>query len=253
MGDKSSIEWTDATWNPSTGCTHVSAGCDHCYAEVLALRLQRMGQAKYSNGFTYTEHSDTIGVPYRWKEPRRIFVNSMSDLFHEEASKAFVFRVLATMTSVSRHTYQVLTKRPGKAASWVNEFCESRGLSYLPPHIWLGTSVEDSRVLHRIDQLRRVRAEVRFLSCEPLIGPLGDLDLMGVHWVIVGGESGYAHRPIDPDWVREIRDQCLDRGVAFFFKQWGGLRPKAGGRWLDGRTWDEFPSTDVPLMAAAGI
>jgi protein gp37 len=248
MGDKSTIEWTDGTWNPATGCTHVSAGCDHCYAERLAVRLQRMGQPKYANGFAYAEHAEALTIPRQWTRPRRIFVNSMSDLFHEDATKTFVYRVLETMVEIPRHTYQVLTKRPGKAAAWVNGFCRERGLERLPGHVWLGASVEDARVRFRIDQLRRAQATIRFLSCEPLLGPLPDLDLAGIHWVIAGGESGPGHRPIGRDWVREIRDQCLLRDIPFFFKQWGGITPKASGRMLDGRTWDEFPEQRLPAL-----
>ena len=236
MGDKSGIEWTDATWNPVTGCTAISAGCDHCYAEILALRLQKMGQQKYRNGFEVTLHPGALDQPLRWREPRRIFVNSMSDLFHAHVPKDFVGQIWDVMARCPQHTFQVLTKRPERMARWTVEHPA-------PSNIWLGTSVEDWRVVHRIDRLRECRAHVRFLSLEPLIGPLPDLDLDDIHWVIVGGESGHHHRPIDPDWVRDIRDQCQAAGVAFFFKQWGGIRPKSGGRLLDGQTWDGFPAT----------
>lgn len=234
MGDKSGIEWTDATWNPVTGCTAISAGCDHCYAETLALRLQRMGVTKYRNGFDVTLHPTALNHPLRWREPRRIFVNSMSDLFHARVPKAFVAQVWEVMARCPQHTFQVLTKRPERMARWTAEHPA-------PPNVWLGTSVEDRRVIYRINRLRECQAAVRFLSLEPLIGPLEALPLYGIHWVIVGGESGRDFRPIKPEWVRDIRDQCQGTDVAFFFKQWGGLTPKSGGRLLDGRTWNEFP------------
>ena len=243
MGDKTGIEWTDATWNPVTGCTAVSAGCDHCYAETLALRLQKMGVAKYRNGFDVTLHPGALDQPLRWREPRRIFVNSMSDLFHAHVPKDFVAQIWDVMARCPQHFFQVLTKRPERMARWTVEHPPS-------PNVWLGTSVEDARVVHRIDRLRECRAHVRFLSLEPLIGPLQDLDLDGIHWVIVGGESGHHHRPIDPGWVRDLRDQCHAAHVAFFFKQWGGITPKAGGRILDGRTWDEQP-TRLPTLDTA--
>jgi protein gp37 len=234
VGDKTGIEWTDATWNPVTGCTAVSAGCDHCYAEVLARRLQRMGVEKYRNGFEVTLHPDALGQPLAWKTPRRVFVNSMSDLFHARVPKAFLGHIWEVMAACPQHTFQVLTKRPERMARWTAHHPA-------PPNVWLGTSVEDERVMGRIERLRACRAQVRFLSCEPLIGPLPSLDLTGIHWVIVGGESGAGHRPMETDWVKSIRDLCRRDGVPFFFKQWGGRTPKVGGRLLDGRTWDEFP------------
>jgi protein gp37 len=234
MGDKSAIEWTDATWNPVTGCTPISAGCDHCYAKTLAERLQLMGVEKYKNGFDVTLHPDVLAQPTRWKTRRRVFVNSMSDLFHARVPKDFVSQVWDIMRSCPQHTFQILTKRPERMARWTAE-------NPAPANVWLGTSVEDERVSSRIDRLRECAAAVRFLSCEPLIGPLPNLDLAGIDWVIVGGESGPGHRPMCTDWVRDIRAECLRSGVAFFFKQWGGPTPKAGGRALDGRTWDEFP------------
>lgn len=245
MGDKSGIEWTDATWNPVTGCTAISAGCDHCYAELLALRLQKMGSTKYRNGFDVTLHPNTLDHPLRWREPRRIFVNSMSDLFHAQVPKDFVAQVWDVMARCPQHTFQVLTKRPERMARWTAEFPA-------PANVWLGTSVEDQCVIQRIDRLRECRAEVRFLSLEPLIGPLERLALEGIHWVIVGGESGRDCRPVRPAWVRDLRDQCRVAGVAFFFKQWGGLTPKSGGRLLDGRTWDEFPAVAAPTALPAG-
>ncbi len=234
MGDKSGIEWTDATWNPVTGCTAISAGCDHCYAELLAYRLQKMGAAKYRNGFEVTLHPDTLTHPLRWRSPRRIFVNSMSDLFHAQVPKEFVAQVWDVMARCPQHTFQILTKRPERMARWT-------ATHPAPANVWLGTSVEDQRVVQRIERLRECRAAVRFLSIEPMIGPLENFALEGIHWVIVGGESGRDYRPIKPEWVREVRDQCRGAKVAFFFKQWGGLTPKSGGRQLDGQTWDEFP------------
>jgi protein gp37 len=239
VGDKSGIEWTDATWNPVTGCTAVSAGCDHCYAETLAYRLQRMGVAKYRNGFDVTLHPDALTQPLRWKTPRRVFVNSMSDMFHARVPRDFVIQVWDVMARCPQHTFQILTKRPERMARFTADFPA-------PPNVWLGTSVEDERVQQRVDRLRECWASVRFLSCEPLIGPLTNLDLACIHWVIVGGESGLGHRPIDASWVRDIRDQCIRQAVPFFFKQWGGRTPKAGGRELDGQTWDQFPQIARP-------
>ncbi len=276
------IEWTDATWNPVTGCSKVSEGCRNCYAAALAPRLAAMGKEGYTD-LPWTKpnahlnvhmHADRLDAPLRWSKPRRIFVNSMSDLFHELVPFEFVDRVFAVMALAPRHTFQVLTKRPERMAEYFDpdglpgrelaildatkEFVgkgaphQGKGPtehlrdkdSILPlPNAWLGTSVEDGRVIGRIDHLRRATAVVRFLSCEPLIGPLDGLDLEGVHWVIVGGESGRGHRPIEAEWVRDIRQQTAQAGAAFFFKQWGGIKPKAGGRMLDGRTWDEMPST----------
>jgi protein gp37 len=239
MADKTGIQWTDATWNPTTGCTHVSAGCDHCYAETLSLRLQAMGSPKYAGGFNVALHPQTLDQPRRWQRPRRIFVNSMSDLFHAHVPAWYVDRVWDVMLDCPRHTFQILTKRPERLARYT--MARADLTAFPPAHIWVGTSVEDARVMQRATVLAHADAAVRFLSCEPLIGPLSDLPLDGIHWVIVGGESGPHHRPLDLDWVRDIRDQCLARGVAFFFKQVGGPTPKSGGRLLDGRTWDEFP------------
>jgi protein gp37 len=239
MGDKSAIEWTDATWNPVTGCTPISAGCDHCYAQTLSNRLQRMGVAKYRNGFDVTLHPDILSQPLHWKTPRRVFVNSMSDLFHARVPFDFVGQVWEIMRVCPAHTFQVLTKRPERMARWTAQHPA-------PPNVWLGTSVEDEQVTARIDRLRECRATVRFLSCEPLLGPLPNLDLTGIGWLIVGGESGPSHRGMQLEWVCDLRDQCLASGVPFFFKQWGGTTPKAGGRLLDGRTWDQFPGTCAP-------
>lgn len=231
---KTKIEWTEATWNPTTGCTKVSEGCKNCYAEKLAKRLQAMGMKRYQNGFQLTLHWDLINLPLRWKKPRKIFVNSMSDLFHPEVPDEFIRRVFETMNRASHHIFQVLTKRPERVAAMAHQ------LNWTP-NIWMGTSVENMRVIERVDHLKKVPAKVRFLSCEPLLGPL-KLNLEGIHWVIVGGESGPGARPMDERWVREIRDRCVKENVAFFFKQWGGVQKHRTGRVLDNRTWDEMPS-----------
>jgi len=238
MGDKSGIEWTDATWNPVTGCTAISAGCDHCYAELLSYRLQKMGSAKYKNGFEVTLHPEVITQPLRWKSPRRVFVNSMSDLFHARVPREFVVQIWEVMARCPQHTFQILTKRPERMARFTADYPA-------PSNVWLGTSVEDIRVTQRIDRLRECHADIRFLSCEPLIGPLSNLDLEGISWVIVGGESGRDFRPIEKEWVRDILMQCQTSNIAFFFKQWGGLTPKSGGRLLDGEVWDQLPKEVV--------
>ncbi len=247
MGDKSAIEWTDATWNPVTGCTPISAGCDHCYARTLSERLRLMGVGKYMNGFEVTLHHQVVSQPLRWRSPRRVFVNSMSDLFHARVPLDFVAQIWDVMLRCPQHTFQILTKRPERMARWTRE-------NPAPPNVWLGTSVEDRRVVNRIDRLRECRAGVRFLSCEPLLGPLLNLDLTGIGWIIVGGESGPGYRPIDVRWVRDLRDQCVRHEVPFFFKQWGGSTPKAGGRELDGETWTQFPVAqsliDRPVLSA---
>ncbi len=241
MAGNSSIEWTEMTWNPVTGCTKVSQGCKHCYAERMAKRLQAMGVERYRNGFAVTLHEDLLEVPLLWKKPRLIFVNSMSDLFHEKVPFEFVEQVFDTMVRASHHTFQVLTKRSrrlrdvGARLPW-------------PPNVWVGVSVEDSRVIHRVHDLRQVPAVVRFLSCEPLIGPLENLPLEGLHWVIVGGESGPKARPMKRDWVESIFHQCKDAGVPFFFKQWGGVWKGRAGRDLHGRTYNEMPPL-IPTLA----
>jgi protein gp37 len=235
MGDQSAIEWTDATWNPITGCTKISPGCKNCYAERLAARLHAMGNPRYSNGFDLTLHPDQLETPLRWKEPRRIFVNSMSDLFHEAVPEDFIRRVFEVMAQARRHVFQVLTKRSQRLAELAPRLA-------WPLNVWQGVSVESARYTSRVADLTKVPASVRFLSVEPLLGPITDLPLSGISWVIVGGESGPRHRPIRPEWVRSIRHQCEAVGVAFFFKQWGGVRSKSGGRVLDGRTWDEMPT-----------
>ncbi|HZW44059.1 MAG TPA: phage Gp37/Gp68 family protein [Dermatophilaceae bacterium] len=243
MGDKSGIEWTDATWNPTTGCDQVSPGCDHCYALTLAKRLKAMGQPKYQRdgdprtsgpGFALTVHEDALDVPRAWRAPRRVFVNSMSDLFHPKVPEDFVARVFDVMADTPRHQYQLLTKRPKRAASLASRLP-------WPDNVWLGTSIESNAYVDRADQLRPVPASVRFLSCEPLLGPLPDLNLEGIDWVIVGGESGPGARSMDEAWVLDLRDRCRNAKVPFFFKQWGGRTPKAGGRQLKGRTWNQMP------------
>lgn len=311
MSAQSPIEWTDATWNPVTGCDKVSAGCKFCYAEKLAERLQRMGNPRYTDGFAVRLQPDALPLPTTWRKPRRIFVNSMSDLFHKDVPDEYIDRTWAVMASTSWHTYQVLTKRADRLPEWFarvkdggpaaverdrrliydfrlktfgQETADRHAAEEAPPtpevrfiydsaidagdvktdnsfrpsyslagechwrpwplsNVWLGVSVEDARVLWRIDELRKVPAAVRFLSIEPLIGPLPSLDLTGIHWVIVGGESGPGARPMDPAWVRSVRDQCVEQGVPFFFKQWGGVNKKKAGRSLDGRTWDQLPET----------
>jgi len=235
MAASSHIEWTEATWNPVTGCTKVSAGCKNCYAERLALRLQAMGSPRYRNGFKVTLHQDVIDLPKRWREPRLIFVNSMSDLFHERVPLEFIQRVFATMRACHHHTFQILTKRSGRLRNLAPKID-------WPVNVWMGVSVEDSRVLSRVDDLRNVPAAIRFLSCEPLIGSLAELDLTGIDWVIVGGESGWGARPMEPEWVREIFRACRKQRTKFFFKQWGGVRKHATGRQLNGRTYDDMPA-----------
>ena len=235
MADTSHIEWTDATWNPVTGCTKISPGCKHCYAERLARRLQLMGQANYRNGFKLTLQPHMLELPLRWKSPRRIFVNSMSDLFHEDVPTDYVKRVFDVMVRAHWHQFQVLTKR----AERLREL--NRELPW-PANVWQGVSVESERYLDRVDDLRRTNAAVKFLSLEPLLEALPSLDLRGIDWVIVGGESGPGARPIDESWVIGIRERCKRAGVAFFFKQWGGVQKSKTGRTLEGRTWDEMPA-----------
>jgi protein gp37 len=242
MGDRSAIEWTDATWNPVTGCTKITAGCDNCYAERFAERWRGIPGHPFEHGFDLMLKPDRLNQPLAWKRPRMIFVNSMSDLFHKDVPTSYVDRVFDVMERADHHVFQVLTKRSPLMRDYLLARYADRAP---PPHIWLGVSVEDSRSSARIAHLRQSPAAIRFLSAEPLIGPIGAVDLTGIHWVIVGGESGPGARPIDPDWVRSLRDQCLEQGVAFFFKQWGGVRPKAGGRELDGREWSEMPGRSV--------
>lgn len=234
MAKGSGIEWTESTWNPVTGCTKVSPGCKHCYAERMARRLHAMGQPNYANGFKLTLQPQMLEMPLTWKKPQTIFVNSMSDLFHRDVSLAYIKRVFEVMRQAHWHRFQVLTKRGERLADISIELTWS-------PNVWIGVSVETERYQHRIDQLRDTGAHTKFLSLEPLLGPLPNLDLHNIDWVIVGGESGPKSRPIDPAWVRDIRDQCEAASVPFFFKQWGGRNKKRAGRLLDGRTWDEMP------------
>jgi protein gp37 len=234
MAEASSIEWTDATWNPVTGCTKVSQGCRNCYALRWAERFRGVQGHPFEQGFDLKLWPERLDLPLTWKAPRRIFVNSMSDLFHEKVPVDFVRRVFDTMRRARRHQFQILTKRSARLAQL------SSSIAW-PDNVWMGVSVEDARVTFRIRDLQGVPARVRFLSLEPLIGPLPDLDLKGIHWVIVGGESGPRARPMHPRWVREIRAQCRRQAVPFFFKQWGGPVKSRTGRVLDGRTWDEFP------------
>lgn len=239
MADSSSIEWTEATWNPVTGCVKISPGCKHCYAERLAGRLKAMGSPRYASGFETAFHPEALLAPTRWKRSRMIFVNSMSDLFQDEVPLSFIKQVFEVMEACPQHTFQVLTKRPHLARAASTELP-------WPPNVWMGTSVEHPDYLHRVRELQQVPAAVRFLSLEPLLARFPRLTLSGIHWVIVGGESGPGARPIEPEWVREIRRHCERSQVAFFFKQWGGVNKKRTGRLLDGRTWDEFPT---PVMA----
>jgi protein gp37 len=249
MATRTSIEWTEVTWNPTTGCDRISAGCDNCYALTLSKRLKAMGAAKYQNdgdprtsgpGFGLTVHAAALRQPYTWTTPSLVFVNSMSDLFHARVPLGFVREVFTVIANTPQHTYQVLTKRSTRLRKLADR------LDW-PANLWMGVSVEDTATLFRMADLRTVPAAVRFVSCEPLLGPLDRIDLDGIGWVIAGGESGPRHRPIDPAWVTALRDQCLAARVPFFFKQWGGRTPKQGGRLLDGRSWDQMPA---PTLAA---
>ena len=232
------IEWTELTWNPTTGCNKVSQGCKFCYAEVMARRLKAMGLEKYRNGFELTLHEDALKIPYTWKQPKIVFVNSMSDLFHKDIPLEFIQRVFKVMNDNPQHVFQVLTKRADILLKYHKELDWTH-------NIWMGVSVEDAKSLSRINLLRRTRAKVKFLSCEPLIGPLTDLNLKKINWVIVGGESGRRPRPMKPEWVFEIHNKCIEENVPFFFKQWGGTNKKKTGRLLNGRTYDEMPEVEV--------
>jgi protein gp37 len=240
---QSSIEWTEMTWNPTTGCNKISAGCKYCYAEVMTRRLQAMGVDKYKDGFAIRTHDDALMIPYAWKSPKVVFVNSMSDLFHAEVPLTFVKKVFEVMNNTPQHTYQVLTKRAERLyelhdqLNWTN-------------NIWMGVSVENEKVKDRIDFLRETNAKVKFLSCEPLIGPLPDMNLENIHWVIVGGESGRTVRPMNESWVWDIRQQCAEQGAAFFFKQWGGTNKKKAGRESGGSTYNEMPLIKQTVNAA---
>lgn len=234
MGTLSNIEWTEMTWNPVTGCYKLSQGCKHCYAERMAHRLKAMGTARYANGFLPTLHWDLVDQPRKWRAPRTVFVNSMSDLFQDDVPVEFIKAVFQTMVDTPQHTYQILTKRSERLKAL------SRQLPW-PDNVWMGVSVEDDRVMHRINDLASVPANVRFLSCEPLIGPLENMPLTGIHWVIVGGESGGGARPMESEWVEQIQRQCEEHEVMFFFKQWGGIQKHRTGRLLNGRTYDAMP------------
>jgi protein gp37 len=238
MADGSSIEWTDATWNPVTGCTKISGGCDNCYAERFSERFRGVVGHPFEHGFDLTLRPERIGQPLTWRRPRMIFVNSMSDLFHKAIPRDFIDGVFETMEAADWHVFQVLTKRSSLMRNYLQRRFADRAC---PQHIWCGVSVEDASARSRIGHLRDAPAGARFLSIEPLLGPLGALDLTNIDWVIAGGESGPRARPMDPEWVRRVRDECVRQDVAFFFKQWGGLRPKDGGRELDGREWNGFP------------
>lgn len=235
---QSSIEWTEMTWNPVTGCDKISAGCKYCYAEVMAKRLQAMGIDKYKDGFRVALHEESLGIPYTWKRQKVVFVNSMSDLFHKNVPLAFIQKVFHVMNENPQHTFQILTKRADrllelhKKLKWTH-------------NIWMGVSIENSKVLNRIDFLRKTNARIKFLSCEPLIGPLNSMNLENIDWVIVGGESGRKARPMEADWVLDIMDQCKSASVPFFFKQWGGTNKKKAGRLLNGRTFDEMPNYNI--------
>jgi protein gp37 len=248
MANNTAIEWTDATWNPVTGCTKISAGCDHCYAERFSERFRGTLGHPFENGLDLTLRPERLQQPLGWRNPRMIFVNSMSDLFHKEIPNAFIGSVFDTMERAHWHTFQILTKRSSLMRNFLRRrYGQNRG----PSHMWFGVSVEDGSKKSRISHLQDAPAGVRFLSIEPLIGPVGALDLTGIDWVIVGGESGPGARPMEREWVREVRDQCRDGKVAFFFKQWGGLRPKSGGRKLDGREWNQFPEIRPAYSVAA--
>ena len=243
MADNSAIEWTEATWNPVTGCTKVSPGCAHCYAETFAERWRGTAGHPYEQGFDLRMWPHRLAQPLRWKRPRMIFVNSMSDLFHEDIPEPYLRKVFEVMRVADHHTYQILTKRHERLA-------EIAPTLPWPPNVWIGVSIENRRFVHRADYLREVEdAAVRFISAEPLLGPLEGLDLTRIDWLIAGGESGPGHRPVRLEWVRELRDRCQAEGVAYFFKQWGGHRPKSRGRELDGRTWDEMPGSRTPVLA----
>jgi protein gp37 len=234
MAEVSKIEWTNATWNPVTGCTKISRGCKNCYAERMARRLYFMGQDRYRNGFRITLHEDLLEQPLNWKKPKYIFLNSMSDLFHEEVPAEFIERIFKIMVRAEWHIFQILTKRSERLRKIADDLPWAQ-------NIWMGVTVESQDYIYRIDHLRNIPASRKFISIEPMLSPINQLPLQDIAWVIAGGESGPGARPLKPEWVRTIRDQCLDRGVCFFFKQWGGTKKARTGRMLDGRTWDEIP------------
>lgn len=244
MADNSAIEWTEATWNPVTGCDKVSPGCAHCYAEAFAERWRGVAGHPYEQGFDLRIWPQRLDQPIRWKRPRMIFVNSMSDLFHEQIPTDFIRRVFASMEEAHWHTFQILTKRPERVVEIADRLT-------WPENVWMGVSIENRRFVGRADLLRQVNSAVRFISAEPLLGPLEGLDLTEIDWLIAGGESGFRHRPVKADWIRSLRSRCEDEGVAFFFKQWGGRTPKAGGRELDGKTYDGMPRTSRRELTVA--
>lgn len=243
MAKESAIEWTESTWNPVTGCTRQSAGCQHCYAERMAKRLKAMGSPNYVNGFRVTTHRESLELPLKWKKPQMIFVNSMGDLFHEKVPLKFIQDVFEVMAEASQHQFQVLTKRSAR-------LCEIHKSLTWPSNVWMGVTVEDGNCVFRINDLRRTKAQIKFLSLEPLLGQLPGLNLKGIDWVIVGGESGPGARSMQPEWVNDIRDQCRMANVPFFFKQWGGFNKKKNGRLLNGKTWDELPRDMASLVSA---
>ena len=238
MSTSSKIEWTETTWNPVTGCTKISYGCKFCYAERMSKRLKAMGMEKYRNGFSVTLHESVLDEPLKWKKPRLVFVNSMSDLFHKSVPTEFIQSAFDVMNEASQHTFQILTKRPSRVSRLNDKINWT-------PNIWMGVSIESEKWMNRLDILKNTDAQTKFLSLEPLLGPLPSLDLNGIDWVITGGESGPGARPMSPEWVRDIRDNCVRNEVPFFFKQWGGVFKKRAGRTLDSRTWDEMPRTAV--------
>jgi protein gp37 len=258
MAQQSAIEWTDATWNPVTGCTEVSPGCDHCYAKAFAERWRGIKGHPYEQGFDLRVWPDRLDLPLRWRTPRRIFTNSMSDLFHKDVPTEFILQVFDVMGRARRHTFQVLTKRPHRLMRLIPKISTqmapyTNGQRIWPSNIWLGVSVETISYNWRVDYLRTVPVAVRFVSAEPLLDSLADLDISGIDWLIAGGESGMGFRACRPEWIRELRDKCQRTGAAFFFKQWGGRTHSAGGRLLDGRTWDEYPEYEASMdLAAAG-
>jgi len=242
MSDRSAIEWTEASWNPATGCDKVSPGCAHCYAETFAERWRGVPDHPYQQGFDLKLWPERLDLPLRWRRPRRIFVNSMSDLFHEDIPDSFIRAVFDVMGQADWHTFQVLTKRHERLV-------ELAPTLTWHPNVWMGVTIENRRFVNRADSLRQIQPAVRFISAEPLLGPLDGLGLTGIDWLIAGGESGSHHRRVRKEWITDLRDRCAAEGVAFFFKQWGGPRPKSGGRDLDGQTWDEFPAARSLALA----
>lgn len=240
MANLSKIEWTEATWNPTTGCTKISEGCQNCYAEKMSRRLKLMGVKKYGKEFEFTQHENDLDLPLTWKKPRKIFVNSMSDLFHEKSDSTFVGRCFLTMNKCKHHVFQILTKRPKQMLAYSKQHEKFFGAP-VDRHIWMGTSVENKKNVGRIDYLRKINCPIKFVSFEPLIGPVGKVNLDNIQWAIIGGESGPKFRLVQKKWIREIISQCKEQNVPIFFKQWGGFRPKSNGRIIDGKTYSQFP------------